>query len=88
MATNAELPDTNKGLEANLSEFDEFRKATLESFKQPEEKVENRTLEGNDCHKDSARETPKKWTDTMLVKHVAIAYNLEFKHTYGMFEYI
>ena len=32
-ATNEELLNTNKGLEAMLSEFDQFRKATLESFK-------------------------------------------------------
>ena len=38
-ATNDDLLNTNKGLEAKLSEFDEFRKATLES----EEKVEDRT---------------------------------------------
>ena len=34
---------TNKGLEAKLSEFYEFRKSTLESFKHLEEKVEVKT---------------------------------------------
>ena len=90
-ATNNELLNTNKGLEAKLSEFDEFRKATLESFKQLEEKVEDRTnrqLRKTIVIKGLPEKPNEKWADTrnMLAKHVAKAYNMEFKHAYAMFE--
>ena len=89
-ATNEELVNTNKGLEAKLSEFDKFRETTL-SFKQLEAKVEDRTnthLRKTIVIKGFPEKPNDKWADTrnMLSKHVAKAYNMEFKHAYGMFE--
>ena len=90
-ATNAELANANKELTEKLTKFDKFQSATLESFKQLEEKVEDRTnrqLRKTIVVKGLPEKPNEKWSDTrnLLAKHIAKSYNMEFKTAYAMFE--
>ena len=84
-ATNAKLVNANKELTEKLKKFDEFQSATVESFKQLEEKVEDRTnrqLRNTILVKGLLEKPNEKWSDTrnLLAKHIAKLYNIEFKN--------
>ena len=90
-ATNSDLVNANKKLEEKLTKFDEFQTATLESFKQLEEKVEDRTnrqLRKTIVVKGLPEKPHEKWSDTrnILAKHISKSYNIEYKTAYAMFE--
>ena len=89
-AANTELVNSNKELTLKLK-FNEFQSATLEWFKQLEEKVEDRTnwqLWKTIVVKGLTEKSNEKWSDTrnLLAKHIAKSYNMDFKTAYAMFE--
>ena len=73
--------NANKKLEEKLTKFDEFQTATIESFKQLEEKVEDRTnrqLRKTIVVKGLPEKPNEKWSDTrnILAKHISKSYNI------------
>ena len=78
----------NKTLEARMTTL---QATTIESFKQLEEKVEDRTnrqLRQTIVVKGLAEKPNEKWADTknLLAKHVSKNYQMEFKTAFALFD--
>ena len=90
-STNEELTSANKSLEAKLTSLENFQVSTVESFRQLEEKLEDRTnrqLRQTIIVKGLPEKVNEKWADTrnILAKHVSKFYKMDFKDAYVLFE--
>ena len=90
-SVNKELVSVTESLKARLVTSEKFQAAALESFKQLESKLEDRTnrqLRQTIVVKGLPEKKDETWTDTRntLAKHISKAYNIEFKKVYSMFE--
>ena len=90
-STNEELASANKSLEAKLTNFEHFQVSAVESFRQLEEKLEDRTnrqLRQTIIVKGLPEKVNEKWADTrnILAKHVSKFYKMDFKDAYVLFE--
>ena len=90
-SANEELVSVNKSLEAKLVSSEEFQVSAIESFRQLEEKLEDRTnrqLRQTIVVKGIPEKENEKWTDTrnLLAKHVSKYYKMDYKDAYALFE--
>ena len=83
-STNEELASANKSLEAKLTNFEHFQVSAVESFRQLEEKLEDRTnrqLRQTIIVKGLPEKVNEKLADTrkILAKHVSKFFKMDFK---------
>ena len=90
-SVNKELIAVNESLKTRMVTSEKFQTAALESFKQLEGKLEDRTnrqLRQTIVVKGLPEKQDEKWSDTrnILAKHISKAYDIEYKKVYSMFE--
>ena len=90
-SVNKELIAVNESLKTRMVTSEKFQTAALESFKQLEGKLEDRTnrqLRQTIVVKGLPEKQEEKWSDTrnILAKHISKAYDIEYKKVYSMFE--